>query len=43
MKLDIDDQLVWMHDGEVVFGERITGHYEQFYRYTGWRFGLVFR
>ena len=30
-------------NGEVVYGERVTGKYEQFDRYTEWRFGLVFR
>ncbi len=43
MKLEYDDQLVWKQDGTVVYGPRVTGEYEQFYRYTHWRIGLVFR
>ena len=43
LKLEYDDQLVWTEDGEVVYGERVTGSYDQFYRYPHWRIGLVGR
>jgi len=43
MSLNLDDYLVWEEDGEYVYGPKITGKYEQFYRYTEFKIGVVFR